>query len=52
MELHQGRVRLGARKRFLTRGWSGMEQAPQGSGHGLKLMELKKHLDNALRRRD
>jgi len=26
----------------------GMEQAPQGSGHGLKLPEFKKHLDNSL----
>lgn len=25
-----------------------VEQAPQGSGHGLKLPEFKKHLDSAL----
>ena len=28
-------------------GWA-LEQAPQGSGHGPKLLEFKKHLDNAL----
>jgi len=27
----------------------GMEQAAQGSGHGLKMPEFKKHLDKALR---
>lgn len=26
-----------------------MEQAPQDSGHGTELLELKKHLDNTLR---
>jgi len=28
-----------------------MEQAAQDSGHGHKLLELKEHLDNALRHR-
>ena len=28
-----------------------MEQAAQGSGHGLKLPEFKEHLDSALRYR-
>ena len=28
-------------------GWA-LEQAPQGSGHGPKLLEFKKRLDNAL----
>lgn len=27
----------------------GMEQPPQGSGHGIKLLEFMKHMDNALR---
>ena len=29
-------------------GWA-LEQAPQGSGHGPKLLEFKESLDNALR---
>lgn len=45
------RFRLDVRKRFFTRGWLGMDRAPQGSGHGCKLLDLKKHLDNALRYR-
>ena len=32
-------------------GWA-LEQAPQGSGHGPKLLEFKKHSDNALRNMD
>jgi len=27
----------------------GTEQAPQGSGHSLQLLEFKEHLDSALR---
>ena len=34
LELCQRRVRLGIRKRIFTKGWSGLEQAPQSSGHG------------------
>ena len=26
-----------------------MKQPPQGSGHGIKLLEFMKHMDNALR---
>ena len=29
----------------------GMEQSPQCSGHSSKVLEIKKHLDNALRYR-
>jgi len=29
MELCQGRIRLGIKKRFFTEGWSGMEKAPR-----------------------
>ena len=29
-------------------GWA-LEQAPQGSGHGIKLPKFKKRLDNILR---
>jgi len=43
--------RLNIRKRFFAREWSGTEQAPQSSGQGPKLMEFKKHLNNALRHR-
>jgi len=28
-----------------------MEQAPQGSGHGSELLELREHLNNALGQR-
>ena len=42
VELCQGRVRMGIRKRFLPTG-------RLGSGTGLSLMEFKKHLDNAVR---
>ena len=33
-----------------TGGWP-LEQAPQGSGHGIKLLEFKKSLDNVLKHR-
>ena len=29
MELCQGRIRLGIKKRFFTEGWSGMEKTPR-----------------------
>ena len=45
MELCQGR----SRKRFFPREWWGMEQAPKGSGHGLKTLMFKEHLDIAFR---
>ena len=43
MDLHQRRVRLRVRERFFTRGWSGLEQAAQGSGDGTELLEFKDH---------
>ena len=49
MELHPGRVRLGVRKRFFTKGGQLTEQV---SGHNPKLSDFKKHLDNALRYKD
>jgi len=47
MELHQG---SGGGK-LLHQRVVGMEQVPQGSGHSLKLPELRQHWDNALRHR-
>ena len=44
-----GEVQLCVRDRVCSREWSGTEQAPQGSDHGTKLLELKEHLDSALR---
>lgn len=49
MKLQQGRVVVGIMKRFFTREWEELEQAPNGSGHSLKLTEFWEHLDNALR---
>lgn len=47
----QGRVRLGIRKRFFTRGGQALEQATQSSSHGPRLPEFKEHLANILRHR-
>lgn len=49
MGLHQGRVRMGIKDRFLTKRVVSMQRAPQGSDHGPRLAEFKKYLDNALR---
>lgn len=49
MELHQEKMRLCVEKRFFTRGQSDIKQSPQGSGHSVKMLEFKKHLDNVLR---
>lgn len=49
MEQHQMRVRLGARKRFFSRGWLGTGTGSRGSGHDTELPEFKKCFDNALR---
>ena len=51
MELCQGRVWLRIGKRLSARKWLGTEKVPQGSGHGLRLLELKEHLGSALRHR-
>ena len=51
MGLHQGRVRMGIKDRFLTKRVVSMQRAPQGSDHGPRLAEFKKYLDNALRHR-
>ena len=52
MELGQGRVRLGVRKRFYTervlRHW---DRIPRAMVRALSLPEFKKCLDNALRHR-
>ena len=45
-----GEGQLGSGKEYAPRVVS-MEQAAQGSGHGLKLPEFKKHLDNTLSHR-
>lgn len=50
MELLQGRVRLGVRKRFSSESCWALAQVPQGTGHSPRLMEFKEHLDNSLRR--
>ena len=42
---------MGIKDRFLTKSVVGMEQAPQGSEHGPKLIEFMKYLDSALRHR-
>lgn len=47
LKLHLGRLRFNIRKEFFTEGVGGIvEQASQGSGHGLKHAKFKKHLDN------
>lgn len=49
MGLHQGKVRLGVRKEFLTKGWwTWLRQTIPGSSHGLELPELEEHLDSSL----
>lgn len=49
MELHQGKVRLGIRKMPSSpEDDQALEQAPRGSGHGTKLLELRECLDNIL----
>ena len=49
MELLQGRVRLGIRKKFFARECLGM--ATDSPGHRPKLQEFKEHLDNAFKHR-
>lgn len=44
-----GEVQVEYQEKILHQRVVGMEQAPRGSGHGPKLLEFKKHLDNALR---
>jgi len=41
--------KTGYQEKVLHQRAVGMEQAPQGSGHGPKLLESKEHLDRALR---
>jgi len=50
-ELCEGRIRLGVEIRFFSQRAMGMEQPPQGSGHGTKQPELKDSLDGAPRYR-
>jgi len=38
-------------EKFLHQRVVDVEQAAQGSGHGLKLLQFKKHLDTAVRLR-
>lgn len=45
MELHQGRLMLGIKKTFCTRGWLGTKQVHQCTGYGPKLLALKEYLD-------
>lgn len=49
MELSGGTT-LGVRKRFCTREWLGMEQAPHSHCRGPKLLEFEMCLDSTLRR--
>lgn len=49
MELLQGRVRLGVRKRFSSESCWALAHVPQGTDHSPRLMEFKEHLDNSLR---
>ena len=44
-----GEGQLGVRERVCTRGWSGMEQDPEGSGHSPELLQFKECLDSTLR---
>lgn len=46
-----GEGEVGCEEKVLHLRVMGMEQAPQGSGHSLELVELKEHLDTALRHR-
>jgi len=41
-------VQAGDQEKALHQRAVGMEQAPQGSGHGPKLPEFQKHMDNTL----
>jgi len=50
MELHQGRVRLGVRKRFFINGWRAWNSSTGQTAQPLALY-FKKHLDNALRKK-
>jgi len=49
MDLCEGRVKLHVRKSLFTRKFWALKQAPQGTGHGPKLMDFNEHLDNTLR---
>lgn len=48
-ESMSGRVELGVKKRFITRGWLGTGITPHGIAQGPRLLQLKECLDRALR---